>query len=83
MLARCSVLLVLVEDLEQWVLHKDVVQLLELFEGVLEVLAGALRQDIHLKIRVRHLLLVVFLVRCRILLTLALKGLLSQTSETI
>ena len=68
--------LVLVEYLQQGMIHEDLIQLLELLERVLVVLTGALRQDVHLEVCIGHLLLVVLLVRCRILLTLPLKGLL-------
>ncbi len=67
-----SVLFLLIQNAEQWMVHQLIVKLLELFEGVLEVLTGALRQNVHLKVRVRHLLLVVLLVWRRVLLTLAL-----------
>jgi len=67
--------LLLIQNLEQWMLHQCIVKLLELFERVLEVLTSAFGQDIHLEIGVGNLFLVVFLVWRRILLTLALQGL--------
>jgi hypothetical protein len=73
-----SSLLILIQNFEEGMLHENVVELLELLEGVLEMLGGALCQDIHLKVGVGNLFFVVLLVWCRILLPLALQGLLRQ-----
>lgn len=55
--------------------HQHLVHLLELLQRVLVVLTGALRQDVHLEVRVGDLLLVRLLVRGGVLLTLALERL--------
>ena len=68
--------LVLVQDGKSWILHQLLVQLLELLERILVVLTSALSQDIHAEVRVRHLLLVLFLVVARELVTLPLQFLL-------
>ena len=80
-LLTSSLSLALVEHCESRVLHEHAVELLELLERVLVVLTGALRQDVHLKVGVRHLLLVVFLLWGRELVTLALEFLLHKTNE--
>ena len=69
------------EDLEQRVVHQHLVHLLELLQRVLVVLTGALRQDVHLEVRVGDLLLVRLLVRGGVLLTLALERLLHRESQ--
>ena len=67
---------VLVKNGKEGMVHEDLVELLELFQRVLVVLTGTLRQDIHLEVGIGYFLLVVLLVRCSILLTLTLEGLL-------
>ena len=70
------VLALVVEGGKSWVFHQLLVQLLELLERVLVVLTGTLSQDVHLKVGVGHLLLIVFLVWSGELVTLSLKFLL-------
>ena len=69
---RLSDGLVLVQALQKWVVHQDLVELLELLEGVLVVLAGSLGENIHLEVGIGDLLLVVLLVWGSVLLSLPL-----------
>lgn len=55
------------------VVHQLLVQLLELLERVLVVLTGAFGQDVHPEVGIVNLLLVLFLVVVRELVTLALE----------
>ena len=71
-----SVGLVLIENGKSRILHKLAVQLLELLQGVLVVLAGTFRQDIHPEVGISDLFLVVLLVGRRELVSLPLKFLL-------
>ena len=64
------------KDLQQGVVHKQVIQMLELLQRVLVVLASTLREDVHLEVGLGNLRLVGLLVARRILLSLALEGLL-------
>ena len=75
------VLLVL-EDSKQRVVHQQVVKLLELLQRVLVVLAGTLRQDVHLKVGLGDLRLISLLITCRVLLSLALKSLLNKVTNS-
>ena len=69
-------LVLVLEHLEQIVVHQKVVELLEFFQRVLIVLTGALRQDVHLEVGLSDLRLISLLVARRILLSLTLEGLL-------
>ena len=74
-------LVLVFEDGKERMVHKVLIHLLELLERVLVVLAGALCQDVHLEVRVRHFLLVSLLVCRCVLLALALERLLHKTNS--
>jgi len=65
--------LVLIENGKSRILHQLAVQLLELLQGVLVVLAGTFRQDIHPEVGISDLFFVVLLVGRRELVSLPLK----------
>lgn len=71
-------LVLVLEHLEQIVVHQKVVELLEFFQRVLIVLTGALRQDVHLEVGLSDLRLISLLVARRILLSLTLEGLIGH-----
>ena len=62
--------------------HQQVVKLLELLQRVLVVLAGTLRQDVHLKVGLGDLRLISLLITCCVLLSLALKSLLNKDTNS-
>lgn len=65
--------LVLVEDDESGILHKLTIQLLELLQRVLVMLTCALGQDVHPKVSIGDLFLIVLLIRRRELVSLPLE----------